>query len=60
MTQHSGYERPTLTWIKRRARRVQQFYGTSRRLAIFDAWLDYIHFTGGRATRLVCIQGGKS
>lgn len=35
-----------LAWIKRRARRLQNFYKVSRRIAIYDAWVDYITFTG--------------
>jgi hypothetical protein len=39
-----------LGWIKRRARRVQSFYGISRRLAIYDAWIDWIMFNGVSTT----------
>ncbi|MGE3348170.1 MAG: hypothetical protein AB7I35_12130 [Ramlibacter sp.] len=45
------YQRPTLTWIKRRARRLMHFYKIERRLAVFDAAMDYAAFvgpTGGR------------
>ena len=41
---------PTITrlgWIKRRARRLQKFYGIDRKLAVFDARLDFFHFKGG-------------
>jgi len=51
--------RPALAWIKRRARRLERFYGITRRLAIFDAWRDHIDFTGGQPRRLVLIPGGK-
>lgn len=34
-------------WIKRRARRIQKFYGVTRRLAVFDARMDYFYFQGG-------------
>lgn len=37
-------------WIKRRARRLQRFYGIQRRLAIHDAWMDWILFRGVSAT----------
>lgn len=37
-----------LTWIKRRARRLQRFYGIARRVAIHDASVDYAMFLGGR------------
>lgn len=37
------------SWIKRRARRLQHFYGISRKLAVFDARMDWINFNGGRA-----------
>lgn len=62
------YTRPRLAWIKRRARRLQRFYGISRRLAIFDAWRDHIAFVGqpvgqpeGRPSHagLIVIQGGR-
>lgn len=36
-----------LGWIKRRARRLQKFYGIDRKLAVFDARLDFFHFKGG-------------
>lgn len=38
--------RPRLQWIKRRARRLQAFYQVPRRMAIFDAWIDWINFNG--------------
>lgn len=38
-----------LGWIKRRARRLEKFYGISRKLAVFDARVDYLHFLGGRS-----------
>jgi hypothetical protein len=37
-----------LYWIKRRARRLQAFYKVSRRVAIYDAWQDWIAFSGVR------------
>lgn len=37
---------PRLAWIKRRARRLQNFYQVPRRMAIFDAWIDWINFNG--------------
>lgn len=60
----SPYIRPRLTWIKRRARRLQGFYGINRRMAIFDAWRDHIAFTGqsghaGTPSTLVLIRGGR-
>jgi hypothetical protein len=36
-------------WIKRRARRLQRFYAVPRKLAIHDAWMDWIAFQGGSA-----------
>lgn len=36
-----------LGWIKRRARRIQKFYGVDRRLAVFDARVDFFMFKGG-------------
>lgn len=38
-------QRPRLTWIKRRARRIMQAHGTPRRFAIWDAWADYAIWT---------------
>jgi hypothetical protein len=35
-------------WIKRRARRLERFYGISRKLAVYDARMDWLAFTGGR------------
>lgn len=40
-----SYWRPPIGWIKRRARRIERFYGVSRRLAVQDARLDYLEFT---------------
>ena len=36
-------------WIKRRARRLQRFYGISRKLAIYDARMDFLSFAGVRS-----------
>lgn len=55
-----NYHRPTLAWIKRRARRLQSAYGISRRFAIFDAWTDYIGFTGIDQPRLIALKGGRA
>lgn len=33
-------------WIKRRARRIQRFYGVARKLAVYDARIDYLAFIG--------------
>ena len=35
-----------LGWIKRRARRIQRFYSVSRRMAVHDAWTDWVAFIG--------------
>jgi hypothetical protein len=35
-----------LGWIKRRARRIQRFYGVTRKLAVYDARIDYLAFLG--------------
>ena len=40
------YTARRLTWIKKRARRYQTGYHVPRRLAIFDAWLDFILLMG--------------
>lgn len=37
-----------LGWIKRRARRLEKFYGITRKLAVFDARQDFLMFQGGR------------
>lgn len=42
-----------LGWIKRRARRLQSFYGISRELAVYDARLDYLLFQGRPTFKLV-------
>jgi hypothetical protein len=34
-------------WIKRRARRLQRFYGIDRKLAVYDARIDFLTFVGG-------------
>lgn len=55
-----NYQRPRLAWIKRRARRLQIFYGVARRIAIWDAWVEYIQFTGDRsALPLRAVEGGR-
>lgn len=57
----SCYARPRLAWIKRRARRLQAAYGISRRLAVFDAWRDFIDFTTPVPhAHLVLVPGGKA
>lgn len=33
-------------WIRRRARRLMRAYNCPRRIAIFDAWVDWIDFMG--------------
>lgn len=38
------------SWIRRRARRLQRFYGIRDiKLAVYDAHLDWITFNGGAA-----------
>lgn len=54
------YVRPPLGWIKRRARRLQKFYGVTRRIAVFDARRDYAEFCLGQPAHLVSITGGKA
>jgi hypothetical protein len=59
--------RPPVGWIKRRARRLERFYGVQRRAAIWDAALDYVTFfhprmvpvRPNRTTRLIAIDGGR-
>lgn len=54
------YERPRLTWIKRRARRLMRFYGVKRRFAIADAAMDYTYFVGPAQPTLTVINGGRA
>jgi hypothetical protein len=55
----ADYRRPALTWIKRRARRLQRFFHCSRRVAITEAMNDYDTFSGEyRARLLKLIKGG--
>ena len=54
------YSRPRLLWITRRARRLQRAYGIARRIAIYDAWRDYIDFTGeAEAAALHLVKGAR-
>lgn len=58
-----SYVRPPLTWITRRARRIQRVYGVARRMAIYDAWVDYVNFTctpAPRAPQLTLVKGGRN
>ena len=57
LTSPSVFHRPPLLWITRRARRLQRFYGVDRRLAIYDAWRDYIDFTGRQQRSLLLVKG---
>ena len=54
------YERPRLTWIKKRARRLMRFYGVDRRFAIADAAADYSYFVGPTRPTLTVINGGRA
>lgn len=38
-----------LGWIKRRARRLQRFYQVSIKIAVYDAWRDWIDFKGAQS-----------
>lgn len=42
-----------LGWIKRRARKIERFYGVCRKLAIYDARIDYLLFQGRPTLTLV-------
>lgn len=56
----ADYRRPELSWIKRRARRLQRFFHCSRRIAVAEAISDYHLFNGMHRERLITlIQGGK-
>lgn len=39
------YHRPPLSWIKRRARRLQRAHSITRRIAIANAINDYMRYT---------------
>lgn len=54
------YQRPPLRWITRRARRLERAFHCSRRIAIYEAALDYACFTGLHRTRLLqLVAGGR-
>lgn len=59
LTGSADFHRPPLLWITRRARRLQRFYGVDRRLAIHDAWRDYIDFMGIQHRRLSLVKGAR-
>lgn len=42
-----------LGWIKRRARKLERFYGVCRKLAIYDARIDYLMLQGRPTLTLV-------
>lgn len=42
-----------LGWIKRRARKIERFYGVCRKLAIYDARQDFLLFQGKPVFTLV-------
>lgn len=55
----ADYRRPELSWVKRRARRLQRFFKVDRAIAIAEALDDYHLFTRMHRERLVnLIQGG--
>ncbi|MDP3887047.1 hypothetical protein [Hydrogenophaga sp.] len=57
----ADYRRPKLSWVKRRARRIQRFFKVSRSIAIAEAIDDYHAFAQmHRARLLTLIQGGRS
>lgn len=51
-----SYWRAPIGWIKRRARRIERFYGISRRLAVYDARLDYLEFTRMRDAQIIALS----
>ena len=56
----ADYHRPPLAWITRRARRIERFFGVSRRVAVAEAAENYFQFTRmHRARVLKLIQGGQ-
>ncbi|CAN5437342.1 hypothetical protein BH10PSE18_BH10PSE18_18840 [soil metagenome] len=54
------YDRPRLTWIKRRARQLMHLPDAPRRLAIRDAADDYSHFVRPCGPTLTLIAGGRA
>lgn len=44
-----NYARPSIGWIKRRARRLMRAFGISRRMAVADAAIDFRFFTNKAA-----------
>ena len=55
----ADYRRPELTWVKRRARRIEQFFKVARAIAIAEAIADYHAFAAMHRSRLlVLIKGG--
>jgi ribosomal protein L44E len=52
-TQPSTPRLSRLAWIKRRARRIEQAYGSPRRLAIGEAIFDRNAFVGTRLQRVI-------
>lgn len=55
----ADYHRPELSWVKRRARRLQRFFKVDRAIAVAEALDDYYLFTRMHRDRmLTLIQGG--
>jgi len=54
------YQRSHLSWVKRRARRLERCFDVPRRLAVDSASEDYRHFVGAPRPVLTLIQGGRS
>ena len=56
----SRYQRPHLSWVKRRARRLEHCFDLPRRLAVDLASEDYRLFVGTTRPVLTLIRGGRS
>lgn len=56
----SAYQRPRLTWIKRRARSYLRAFNVPRRVAVRSAAQDYHYFVGPARPALVLHVGGRA
>ena len=54
----ADYQRPELSWVKRRARRLQRFFKVPRTVAIAEAFDDYGVFTQMHRNRLLTMMRG--
>lgn len=57
---HADYHRPELSWVKRRARRLQRFFHCERRIAIAEALDDYRLFTAMHHAQILRLIKGTA